>query len=438
MSIYQKASLVQIPSGYKAADDKLYSVVPANGDGDFTVSVDADATRVNADGLIENVVADQARLNYNFIDGVVQPDPHLLLEPTRTNQFTNSENLSNIDFQTNSTITTDNIIAPNGSLTADKTTQTIGGYLRETVSVTNGTTYSFSVFLKKGDLRYAVLRSLFSQNGVTPANSNCIFDLDSGSVVYTGTDVVSASIEAYKDDWYRCSFVSVASTTSSANFIDFYFTSSSSSTQSSGAAGFGYAWGMQLEAGTYATSYIPTTTAAVTRTADTCKLENFANMPTDYPFTVFWQGRIDDINFSQFAFSILDISSNVKYLGLSFSTTNYFQIHRRNSNYDIDNQTFSMSVGDVLKIAIAFTSNTTYKCYINGSLIRNETSGDDVDFDFNDILIGQQRVVSDSATRNQAKQFMVFNEALSDSELEEITSYKSFGQMAKALLYTIE
>ena len=91
MSIYQKASLVQIPSGYKAADDKLYSVVPSNGDGDFTVTVDADATRVNKDGLIESVAADQARLNYDYTN---PQDPHLLLEPSRTNYLTNSNNAS--------------------------------------------------------------------------------------------------------------------------------------------------------------------------------------------------------------------------------------------------------------------------------------------------------------------------------------------------------
>ena len=36
--IYQKASLVQIPSGYKSGT--LYSVVPNTADGDFTVTGD--------------------------------------------------------------------------------------------------------------------------------------------------------------------------------------------------------------------------------------------------------------------------------------------------------------------------------------------------------------------------------------------------------------
>ena len=42
-----------IPSGYK--EDKLYSVKPRNGDGDFTFTRASTGTRVNADGYIEEV-----------------------------------------------------------------------------------------------------------------------------------------------------------------------------------------------------------------------------------------------------------------------------------------------------------------------------------------------------------------------------------------------
>jgi len=53
MSLLNKASLIQIPSGYK--DGTLYSAKPTNGDGDFTFSRGSNlaATRVNSDGLIE-------------------------------------------------------------------------------------------------------------------------------------------------------------------------------------------------------------------------------------------------------------------------------------------------------------------------------------------------------------------------------------------------
>ena len=58
MSILDKSSLVMIPSGYK--EDKLYSVKPRNGDGDFTFTRASTGTRVNADGYIEDV-------SWNFI-----------------------------------------------------------------------------------------------------------------------------------------------------------------------------------------------------------------------------------------------------------------------------------------------------------------------------------------------------------------------------------
>jgi hypothetical protein len=78
------------------------------------------------------------------------------------------------------------------------------------------------------------------------------------------------------------------------------------------------------------------------------------------------------------------------------------------------------------------------KAYLNGSLLGSGTGTvsfaadlDGIFFSYND---------SSRLFKNQKKvyQLMVFNEALSDIELETLTSYTSFNQMAKALLYTIE
>jgi len=66
MSLLDKASLVQIPSGY--GDGKLYSVVPDSGAGDFDFSRSSSATRVNSEGLIEtpSVLGDELVTNGDF------------------------------------------------------------------------------------------------------------------------------------------------------------------------------------------------------------------------------------------------------------------------------------------------------------------------------------------------------------------------------------
>jgi hypothetical protein len=271
--IYQKATLVQIPSGYKAADAELYSVVPNTTAGDFTVSVGADATRVNKDGLVESVAANQARLDYNPTN---PQDPTLLLEPERTNIYTYSQDLSQGTTLTNTSVDNDNTTSPNGSLTGNKLTQTSGAFTRKTLSVISGT-YAWSFFAKKGDLRYLNARSLFVLNGTTPANGNTIIDLNTNTIAYKGTNVTSASIEQYPNDWIKVKIVATDNATSSGDFVDFFFTDSDTSTQSTGVAGNGFIWGVQFESGSYGTSYIPNlSSGSTTRTADTVKLENFA------------------------------------------------------------------------------------------------------------------------------------------------------------------
>ena len=81
-------SLAMIPSGYK--DGKVYSVLPSNGDGDFTFSRGSNATRVNKDGLIETITGDTPRLDYSD-----SSCPSLLLEPQSTNLIPYSEDFSN-------------------------------------------------------------------------------------------------------------------------------------------------------------------------------------------------------------------------------------------------------------------------------------------------------------------------------------------------------
>jgi hypothetical protein len=87
MSVYDDASLVLIPSGYKAS--KLYSVVPSDGTGDLSFSRSTTATRINENGVRETV-----SINVPRIDFTGGGCGKLLLEPQRTNLYLNSATLS--------------------------------------------------------------------------------------------------------------------------------------------------------------------------------------------------------------------------------------------------------------------------------------------------------------------------------------------------------
>ena len=101
-------SIAMIPSGYK--DEKVYSVLPTNGDGDFTFARTTIATRVNSNGLIEEVGIGKPRLDYS--DGAC---PSLLLERTATNFAVYSEAIST-SYSTNNLTQTPNYgISPDGN-----------------------------------------------------------------------------------------------------------------------------------------------------------------------------------------------------------------------------------------------------------------------------------------------------------------------------------
>jgi hypothetical protein len=86
MSLLTQASLILTPTAYK--DNKLYSVVPSNGNGDLTFTRATTATRINSSGVIETVASNVPRLDYS--SGTAS----ILLEPQRTNLLLNSGTLS--------------------------------------------------------------------------------------------------------------------------------------------------------------------------------------------------------------------------------------------------------------------------------------------------------------------------------------------------------
>ena len=277
-------SLLIVPARFKSG--KLYSQIPTSGAGDFTVTRATTATRVNASGLIESVASGIPRLDYFSSDGTVGC-PALLVEPSAQNLVFHSSdwtsnwsagNASGTTVVTNSAIS----LAPDGTATANEIYPTSGNtnHVRTSNSTTavtyvSGTVYTQSAFFKAGigvgiQVQLNNPAARFSQSGY--AN----FDLINGLVsVVSGTTADTnraARIENYGNGWYRCSYT--ATCTSAGTGVGFAATliAASGDTRLPSFSGtvtdYLLGWGAQLETGSVATSYIPTTTAAVTRNAD--------------------------------------------------------------------------------------------------------------------------------------------------------------------------
>jgi len=219
------------------------------------------ATYIDSDGLIATAATDVARMNYN--PTALHIAPKLLLEGASTNLLTYSEDFDNAAWnKSNATISANAIAAPDGATTADKLVDSVDNAahaMSKDITVTTSNNYTFSVFAKSGEMSWLRIRD-YNYTG-----SQAFFDLDNGVI---GTNLLcTAKIIKYPNGWYRCIYTATAQSTSFGCFISVCDADNSTAYTGDGTSGL-YIWGAQLEESSYPTSYIPSTTAAVTRAAD--------------------------------------------------------------------------------------------------------------------------------------------------------------------------
>ena len=256
-TISQDASLVLTPNAYKAG--KLYSAVPNDGTGDFTVDRNSTATYIDEDGILRTALAHVPRIDYGT--GV----PIILRELQSTNLWLQSNNfLTSPNTIARASLTANQAISPDGTNNAFKlndSTDNNTHLLYQRITTTIGETYTFSVFLKKGEVNYAFL----AQNN--SLNESCFFNLNTGAILNMGVNIISAKIESIDSFWFKCSIVFSANVTNHLARVGTSVDGISHTYTGTGSQGV-YVYGAQFELGSAATSCIPTTTASVTRLAD--------------------------------------------------------------------------------------------------------------------------------------------------------------------------
>ncbi len=391
----------KIPSGYKAGTtDNLYSVLPANGNGDFNATRGSTATRVNKDGFIESVATNVPRLDYPLIDGVVQDCPALLLEPQRTNALQYSEEFDNAYWINNGiTITANQIVSPDGTQTADLLTGVSGGFGVVVFSTWTSTNNCASCFAKKGST------NLFKIANVSASDRYVIFDLENGTVSEEATNW-SGSIENFGNGWYRCTAISNNET----GTFSLGVTAASESV---------YIWGAQLEAGSYPTSYIPWDgSGTTTRSADVCNGSGTSAEFNDSEGVLFAEIAAFDNNVGNARITINKAGAgSSERVGFGFQvTTNTIQAFISRSSTQV-NIFATVDITQFNKIAFKYKVND-FSLFINGTKVGTDTLGnvpiglDELSFDDNDGTIFY----------GKCKQIIVFNEALTDTELQNLTS----------------
>lgn len=191
----------------------------------------------------------------------------LLVEETRTNLALNSAAVAGASYiLRNTTIDANATEAPDGSSTATKLKETTGSNFfdaYQSTTVTSGAVYTASVYAKAAERNWIWMQ---------PANGNnkTWFNLSTG-VVGTNGAGNTATITSAGNGWYRCTVSCAAATTT--GYVDVGVSNADNTITYTGVAGNGvYVWGAQFEAGSFATSYIPTAAATVTRNADVCSV----------------------------------------------------------------------------------------------------------------------------------------------------------------------
>ena len=391
-------SIAMIPSGYKA--DKLYSVLPTTGIGDFTFARTSVATRVNKSGLIEEVLTGIPRLDYS--DGAC---PSLLLEPQRLQKIQYSEEFSGASwFKSGNAFVSDNFaISPDGNLNGSKFTfdGTTNATVNTTISVTNGVSYTFSVWLK---------------------NDN----LSDPTKVWVGLSTTTqGEYVTVTNVWKRFIITSTSNGT-----LEYPRVQTSE-------VGSVFAWGAQLEQGSYPTSYIKNegTVAGITRAADTATGSGDATVINSTEGTLYFEGNA----FSSTGSSGL-ISLNVGTTDLNNRVTIELDGANVKARFAIGGTSlgifnYATDITQVLKIAVKYKAND-FALWVNGTERVPLTSGNsfsantlsELDFNRGD---GQEPFIGNT------KDLRVYNTALSDLEIETLSSWTSFTAMANALKYTI-
>jgi len=383
-------SLLNIPYRLKAGT--LYSQIPETGLGDFVVTRATTptanlSTRVNSLGLIERVNDNVPRLDYP-LGGAVNGCPALLVEPSATNLVLQSQDLTaGFWTPTTATINPNAATAPDGTLTADTLTATaINGQIQQVYVGTPGTTYTVSFYIKR-------------RTGTGTVNIRAVENVN--------TPVTVTS------NWTRVSFSATA--TSTTIRVGISLATSGDEVD---------LWGAQLETGSVPTSYIPTTTQAITRGADVPRKTGITSLIGQSEGAVYFEVEVTDEARNKWFCSLDSAAGSFIQMFITPTRTIAVQIQNNSSVVMTQLTSSALTVG-YHKIAFAYNTATN-GCimYIDG--VQNPVATRTVVAPglpaFNNMSFGTYFSTTSDTLKAHVRAGAVYPNRLSNTELAALTT----------------
>jgi hypothetical protein len=332
-------------------------------------------------GVLENT----PRLNYTT--GVA--NPYLLLEPQRSNLVDDYSGYTWNSFNGAAISFTGTEQSPEGFNNA--VTWTFGGssgevVQRSSISISNSTTYTISGYFKL-------------TSGTLTSGSNQIKGLD-------GLTGVGASLNTLTNEWQRLSFSVTSSSTSGRVQLR---CDNSATIQ---------VYGLQLEAGSYKTSIIPTYSVSATRAADSCYKTGISSLIGQTEGTMFVEFDILTTGQDMAIMNLYNETTPANSIYFYLNSSNVLSAYVDNSGTQASPSSGVLTEG-VYKAAIAYKAND-FAFYINGSLVGSDVSGSVPTCGA--IRMENYKAVPTYQEKTAIKQMALFQERLTNAELATLTT----------------
>jgi hypothetical protein len=388
--------------------------------------------------LIESVASGVPRLDY-YTSGGTAGCPALLVEPSAANLVIESEAFNTgWSLQAGATVTPNTIAAPDNNVTADTinlTTTSESRVQRGSITIANSTTYTMSCFYKNIALTAGeTFRMRFQNANSAPNNfvATAVIDLAAGTATYSigGTSgtgfsgTATGRVENYGNGWYRVSMTFTVGTAGGAATGIFEVGNNNSLALRSF-----YAWGAQFEVGSVATSYIPTTAAAVTRNADVVTLSGaVSGCIGQTEGTVY--AEVDYRNFANITMLSVQtaaIASGAVRIENSNNGTELRCHIRGASGATVMDQIITSPnlLSGINKIAVGYSSAASGLCIaLNGTVVFTGTAAAAFTINADRILLGSREVSGASQLffNNRIRSAALYTTRLTNTELAALTT----------------